>query len=237
MSDTPEYSQGICQDGAAILKDGVPMTIEEILGELRAQQGSVPEYLVAGDRLCHELESWMATEHDRESQCAVFAWKRLRRQATTPQPAQQGTAPEDRETTLKHMEQIIRQAGRDSKSGPVGVVSDYSSALYEAGYRRAAQQGSVPEGWLGYIKDAERHLTNWMQLKDCDCEYGHTCGYTEVHRTAEALRDLLSATPHPEGDGLGVEHQCVCGHRWWSGELYSACPACNPNPQKEQEQK
>lgn len=30
-----QYTQGICQDGAAILKDGQPMTIEEILEELR----------------------------------------------------------------------------------------------------------------------------------------------------------------------------------------------------------
>lgn len=30
-----EYTQGICQDGAAILKNGLMMTIEEILGELR----------------------------------------------------------------------------------------------------------------------------------------------------------------------------------------------------------
>lgn len=32
----PEYTQGIRQDGAAILKDGQPMTIEEILAELNA---------------------------------------------------------------------------------------------------------------------------------------------------------------------------------------------------------
>lgn len=30
-----EYTQGICADGAAILKDGVMMTIEEILADLR----------------------------------------------------------------------------------------------------------------------------------------------------------------------------------------------------------
>ena len=30
-----EYSQGVCGDGAAILKDGQPMTIEEILSKLR----------------------------------------------------------------------------------------------------------------------------------------------------------------------------------------------------------
>ena len=34
-----EYSQGICQDGAAILKDGQPMTIESILAELRKGAG------------------------------------------------------------------------------------------------------------------------------------------------------------------------------------------------------
>lgn len=31
MSD---YTQGICRDGAAILKDGVPMTIDDIVTEL-----------------------------------------------------------------------------------------------------------------------------------------------------------------------------------------------------------
>jgi hypothetical protein len=33
-----DYSQGICEDGAAILKDGLPMTIEQILTELRSAQ-------------------------------------------------------------------------------------------------------------------------------------------------------------------------------------------------------
>ena len=30
-----EYTQGVCNDGAVILKDGEPMTIEQILFELR----------------------------------------------------------------------------------------------------------------------------------------------------------------------------------------------------------
>jgi hypothetical protein len=33
-----DYSQGICENGAAILKDGLPMTIEQILIELRGAQ-------------------------------------------------------------------------------------------------------------------------------------------------------------------------------------------------------
>lgn len=36
-----EYSQGIMGDGAAILKDGQPMTIEEIVAELRSNQKAV----------------------------------------------------------------------------------------------------------------------------------------------------------------------------------------------------
>ena len=31
-----QYTQGVCEDGAAILKDGVLMTIEEILTELNS---------------------------------------------------------------------------------------------------------------------------------------------------------------------------------------------------------
>ncbi|MET4160531.1 hypothetical protein ABIE61_000345 [Marinobacterium sp. MBR-111] len=37
MSDT-EYTEGICEDGAAILRDGQPMTVEEILDALRDRE-------------------------------------------------------------------------------------------------------------------------------------------------------------------------------------------------------
>lgn len=42
-----EYTQGICGDGAAILKDGQPMRIEEILSELRftPQPSAVPDWV------------------------------------------------------------------------------------------------------------------------------------------------------------------------------------------------
>lgn len=35
MSAQHEYTQGICEDGAAILCDGVPMSIEQIIEQLR----------------------------------------------------------------------------------------------------------------------------------------------------------------------------------------------------------
>ena len=34
-STPPEFSQGVCRDGAAILMDGKPLTVEEILVKLR----------------------------------------------------------------------------------------------------------------------------------------------------------------------------------------------------------
>ncbi len=40
-SDTPEFTQGVVSDGAAILKDGQMMGIEEILNALRALAGLI----------------------------------------------------------------------------------------------------------------------------------------------------------------------------------------------------
>jgi hypothetical protein len=36
-ADVGEYSQGVCSDGAAILKDGVPMTVDEVVAALNAK--------------------------------------------------------------------------------------------------------------------------------------------------------------------------------------------------------
>ena len=43
-----DYSQGICADGAAILKDGQPMTIEQILYELRCADMLAEFYVQKG---------------------------------------------------------------------------------------------------------------------------------------------------------------------------------------------
>ena len=42
MSEEPRYTEGICEDGAGILKDGMLMTIDEILKELNTN--SEPDY-------------------------------------------------------------------------------------------------------------------------------------------------------------------------------------------------
>jgi hypothetical protein len=38
-----EYSQGVCMDGAAILRDGAMMTVDDIVGTLNALQARVAE--------------------------------------------------------------------------------------------------------------------------------------------------------------------------------------------------
>ena len=42
MSEEPKYTEGICGDGAAILKDGERMTISEIIAELNTRPDSKP---------------------------------------------------------------------------------------------------------------------------------------------------------------------------------------------------
>lgn len=41
MSDFEKYTQGVCEDGAAIICDGVMMTIEEVLDALNARTSPI----------------------------------------------------------------------------------------------------------------------------------------------------------------------------------------------------
>lgn len=50
-----EYSQGICDDGAAILRDGQPLAIEEILQRLRQR-----DELLAALKSLEKRASYMA---------------------------------------------------------------------------------------------------------------------------------------------------------------------------------
>lgn len=46
-----------------------------------ARVAELAKFVGAGDRLCYELEQWLAAEHDKESVRAINIWKRLRKQA------------------------------------------------------------------------------------------------------------------------------------------------------------
>lgn len=73
-----EYSEGICGDGAAILRNGVPLSIEEILETLRAydqarqpklSMGTVFE-LIRAERK-HQDQKWGSLEEKQQS-CAGY---------------------------------------------------------------------------------------------------------------------------------------------------------------------
>ena len=56
-----EYTQGVCMDGAAILKDGEMMTIEEILDGLReiaTLKASLPKIKADAVRECAQMPKW-----------------------------------------------------------------------------------------------------------------------------------------------------------------------------------
>jgi len=43
------YSQGVCMDGAAIMKDGQMMTVDEIVAELNALADTKPDHIAQAD--------------------------------------------------------------------------------------------------------------------------------------------------------------------------------------------
>lgn len=65
---------------------------------------------------------------------------------------------------------------QDNKSG------DHVQPLYTA--PQTVEQKPIKSS---LALDAAKHLTSWLEMELCDCEGGHTCGYTEVRRTRDAL--------------------------------------------------
>jgi hypothetical protein len=55
-----------------------------------------------------------------------------------------------------------------------------------------ASRAGVPTALL---KQVEKHLTVWLDMNCCDCEYGHSCGRTEVERDRDALSEYITAAP------------------------------------------
>lgn len=75
--ETPEYTQGIAGDGAAILRDGIPLTPEHILSrlrllqELRAALTDAPELNPSNydhEQVCElnakVIDAWMLVAND-----------------------------------------------------------------------------------------------------------------------------------------------------------------------------
>ncbi|HEJ2268224.1 TPA: hypothetical protein SLW25_001549 [Pseudomonas aeruginosa] len=66
--------------------------------------------------------------------------------------------------------------------------------LYAAPVAQA--QHSVPDAEL--LSDIDKHLTDWLDLHECECENGHICGRDHVRATRDKARKLLAAAAGKE---------------------------------------
>jgi len=80
----PEFTQGVCDDGAAILMDGKPMTVDEIVSALNVNErllherqrllDSIPECDVHGSCVPHAIE-WVEKHKALSARVAtVIGW-------------------------------------------------------------------------------------------------------------------------------------------------------------------
>ncbi|MFW4575347.1 Lar family restriction alleviation protein [Pseudomonas aeruginosa] len=64
---------------------------------------------------------------------------------------------------------------------------------------------AVPAGHVvvseGLLREARRHLGNWLELHECECEGGfHYCGREQVAKTHRELRSLLDEGKEDDRD-------------------------------------
>ncbi|BCP56230.1 hypothetical protein K32_48470 [Kaistia sp. 32K] len=90
--------------------------------------------------------------------------------------------------TVAQCQRIVaaRDAAIEEWSGTAvqnGMEVDRLRALMAAG-------ALVPRELLD---DAEKHLTDWLDLHDCECEGGHICGRGHVRATRDRIHALLAA--------------------------------------------
>ncbi len=53
----------------------------------------------------------------------------------------------------------------------------------------------------GLLREARRHLGNWLELHECECEGGfHYCGREQVAKTHRELRSLLDEGKEDDRD-------------------------------------
>ena len=68
-----EYSQGVCEDGAAVLKEGAQLTIEEILAALRRSEQQAAEIASAKGAMKVQSDGYMRLKSENEEQAAEIA--------------------------------------------------------------------------------------------------------------------------------------------------------------------
>ena len=74
-------------------------------------------------------------------------------------------------------------------------ASDYSEGMRHIGWNACLDELARLNGKTvseGLLREAKRHLGNWLELHCCECEGGlHYCGRDQVAKTHRELRALL----------------------------------------------
>lgn len=122
---------------------------------------------------------------------------------------------EGRRMGTKHRQSEVDQLTREVEALRAKVVVD-EYAEFEAWLEREKPSGCIGDmerGWMERARlngkvvseellcEAKRHLGNWLELHECECEGGlHYCGRDQVAKTHRELRALLD-----EGKEVGHE--------------------------------
>lgn len=189
----PEYTQGICQDGAAILKDGRPMTIEEILSELNAARAggddlTIEDYKEALEdkrRLTRELDALIngANAAEQASLCDIVA--QVKRQGLVCTGGEVGP--------------VLEVTGRDDAPGYViaAEINGHAVTIGQQYFAHPAPAAKAPEGWKLVPIEPTEHQQECAAFNLCN-DYGPD--YVMEHRqfALDSYRHLVAVAPKLE---------------------------------------
>ena len=94
-------------------------------------------------------------------------------------------------------EQLRQDIAKALQAWPLVVSAELLNRCYVA----LGKQASAPAGYVmvpvDLVKRAELHLSDWLELDQCECEGPHYCGRTQVSATNRQLRAIAAATSAP----------------------------------------
>lgn len=93
MSESNEYSQGVCEDGAVILRNGEVMTIEEIISALKELEALRAEVFTIAEHLSN-ANCFMGETFEKDPTEYTFSGNRIWHMQQALKIARQLTPPE-----------------------------------------------------------------------------------------------------------------------------------------------
>lgn len=92
---------------------------------------------------------------------------------------------------------LIEEMGEDGYHGSEICIAAHDYLRNHGGTLNAGS--AVPDQAL--LSDVVMHLTDWLDLHECECENGHVCGRGHVRATRDKVKELLAATPTAKKEG------------------------------------